>query len=233
MVAAFSNFLHPHKRRAQLQRLLKKAEEGTRKPDPDQREARQLHRRLGSAAIVEIVAAYESGSSVSQLAAAYGRSSDGMMRLLKQEGVKMRFQHLTPERVAEIVRLYEEGKSIYAIQGILAIPKTSVGRALTQAGVQMRGRGGAPRYGRLSASRCRFKSSSIRFRRRRSGVARPGYDIPWACPAIAGRGCDPHRAVLRLVRQARRRTQTVDTAEPLQATSWGCTWNRRSSSSRC
>jgi len=88
---------------------------------------------------------YENGASVKQLAVKHGTSTDGMLRLLKEEGVQMRWQHLTPEQVADVVRLYEEGKSIYKIQDELGIPKTTVRTALEREGVQMRPRPGTRR----------------------------------------------------------------------------------------
>jgi uncharacterized protein YerC len=68
-----------------------------------------------------------------------------MLRLLKQEGVKMRYQSLTAEQVAQVVHLYKAGNSIYAIEDATGVSKTSVARALKNEGVQMRGRGGANR----------------------------------------------------------------------------------------
>jgi DNA-directed RNA polymerase specialized sigma24 family protein len=138
VVGAYSNLLHPYTSQRELKRLLEAAKASIREPDAPVQEPVQLRRRLGSGTIERIVLEYENGSSVKQLATKHNTSSDGMLRLLREEGVQMRWQHLTPEQIADVVRLYESRLSIYKIQDELGIPKTTVRTALEREGVQMR-----------------------------------------------------------------------------------------------
>jgi hypothetical protein len=82
----------------------------TRQPDPRKRTQRKqptihdVHRRLGSDVIAHLIADYEAGQPATALMDTYGLGEGTVLRLLREQGVEIRHQSLTPDQLAEAVR---------------------------------------------------------------------------------------------------------------------------------
>jgi len=98
-----------------------------------------LDRRLSPDAIAELVAAYRSGTSTNRLCQRYQLSKGGVLKILADHGVVMRYQPMTDDEINEAIRLYvDDGLSIRAIAANLGKSKGSVWKALHERGVSMR-----------------------------------------------------------------------------------------------
>ena len=99
---------------------------------------RRLDRRLPPDTITELVSAYRSGTSTIQLCEQYGLSKGGLLKILPEHGVQMRYQPMTKQEMDWAVRLYDEGQSLNAVARKLGKAKGSVWKALRGRGVSMR-----------------------------------------------------------------------------------------------
>lgn len=88
--------------------------------------------------IAELVAAFESGASVPDLARQYGVSKRALRHLLSGRGLQMRKQPLSADEVELAINLYAEGLSLREIGAQIGRGKTSVREALNQCGVVLR-----------------------------------------------------------------------------------------------
>jgi hypothetical protein len=130
VVAAYSNLLHPHKTRGQLQRLLETARTSTREPNVLLPEVRALRRRLGEETVAKITADYEAGRPTTQLMAEHSISKAGVLKLLKDAGVTMRRRSMTEEQVRQARELREQGASIANVAAELQLARETIRRAL-------------------------------------------------------------------------------------------------------
>ncbi|WP_067475233.1 hypothetical protein [Nocardia amamiensis] len=96
---------------------------------------RRLDRRLSPATIEELVDAYRRGTSTNQLCERYQMSKGGLLKILQEHGVQMRYQPMTEEEIDWAVRLYGEGQSLNAVARQLGKAKGSVWKALRGRGV--------------------------------------------------------------------------------------------------
>jgi transposase-like protein len=102
-------------------------------------QTRRLDRRLSPDTIAELVAAYHSGSSTNQLCWRYGISKGGMLKVLADHDVTMRYQPMTDDEITEAVRLYVNDElSIRSTAERLGKSKGSVWKSLRERGIQMR-----------------------------------------------------------------------------------------------
>ncbi|MDE1674847.1 helix-turn-helix domain-containing protein [Nocardia gipuzkoensis] len=99
---------------------------------------RRLDRRLSPAEIAELVDAYRGGTATTELRKRYELSQGGLLKILKQHDVKMRYQPMTDDEIDWAVRLYSEGQSFNSIARRLGKSKGSVWRALRGRGVETR-----------------------------------------------------------------------------------------------
>ncbi|MFI8975320.1 helix-turn-helix domain-containing protein [Nocardia asteroides] len=99
---------------------------------------RRLDRRLSAATIAEVVEGYRGGASTNLLCERYGLSKGGLLKILQEHGVRMRYQPMTEEEIDWAVRLYGEGHSLNAIARQIDKAKGSVWKALRERGVVMR-----------------------------------------------------------------------------------------------
>ena len=104
--------------------------------------ARQVHqqaaRRLGTDGVAEVVAAYLAGVPTTELTETYGMGKGTVLRLLEREGVALRNQGLTDNRVIEAAALYKIGWSCARLGEHFDVDPTTVHHALKFAGVQLR-----------------------------------------------------------------------------------------------
>lgn len=104
--------------------------------------SRSLRRRLPAGVIQEVVSRYDAGEETPLLCKEYGVSKGGLLKLLREEGVRLRRQPLADGVVAEAARLYESGLSLTRVAERLGVSRESLRRGLLDAGVVMRSRGG-------------------------------------------------------------------------------------------
>ncbi|MDQ1075866.1 MULTISPECIES: hypothetical protein [unclassified Microbacterium] len=101
-----------------------------------------LRRRLQPTLIAEIVDKYCSGATTPSLCIEYSLSKGGLLKLLRDEGVRLRCQPLTDEQVREAAALYESGVSLAAIAAHFDVSYGNVRQAFVRDGVERRPRGG-------------------------------------------------------------------------------------------
>jgi transposase-like protein len=100
---------------------------------------RRLDRRLSPDAITELVAAYCTGSSTNELCRSYGISKGGVLQILADHSVAMRYQPMIDDEIDQAVRLYVDDELlIRSIATKLGKSKGSVWKALHERGVTMR-----------------------------------------------------------------------------------------------
>lgn len=75
----------------------------------------RLDDRLGSETLDQIVARYEAGEPTTALAAEHGIAKSSLLRLLKERGIAMRYQHLTADQQTRMRQLRAQGGAIRAI----------------------------------------------------------------------------------------------------------------------
>jgi DNA invertase Pin-like site-specific DNA recombinase len=101
----------------------------------------QAQKRLDPEQIARLIADYEAGEPVNDLAEAYGLHRSTVLNHLKRQSVRRRRSRLTALDVEKIVGLYTSGESVEAIAVELRFRATTVRRALVKAGVGLRRRG--------------------------------------------------------------------------------------------
>ncbi|BAD56908.1 hypothetical protein [Nocardia farcinica] len=99
---------------------------------------RRLDRRLSDTTIASIVQGYRGGASTNRLCEQYGLSKGGLLKILREHGVEMRYQPMTEDEIDWAVELYIEGQSLNTVARQLGKAKGSVRKALMAEGVEMR-----------------------------------------------------------------------------------------------
>ncbi|MGW4126042.1 helix-turn-helix domain-containing protein [Nocardia sp. NPDC004711] len=98
----------------------------------------KLSQRLGQETIRQIVARYEAGEPSTALMSAFGLSKGSLLKVLRDAGVAMRNQGLSPEQINEAEQLYGAGWSLARIGEKLGVDHGTVWRRLKERGVPMR-----------------------------------------------------------------------------------------------
>jgi transposase-like protein len=105
-----------------------------------------MHRALSAEQEAEVVAAYERGASVREIAAERGVSPAAIHGALRRHDVPMRptggVVALTPEQDAEVEAAYTGGESMESIAARLGTGRPAVRSALDRRGVERRAGGG-------------------------------------------------------------------------------------------
>lgn len=128
LLGNFSNHLQAN----QLRTLVRLVETTPpRQPGATAVQPRRLDHRFTPAAIAEIVAFYESGSSTNQLCKQYGLSKGSLLKILDEHGVKTRFQPMTPGEIAHAAALDEAGDSLKTIAGSSGKQREASGKLCT------------------------------------------------------------------------------------------------------
>lgn len=96
---------------------------------------RNLNRRLDPSTWEEIVAKYKAGATTPQLCAEYALSKGGLLNHLRDRGVRLCRQPLSPEQAEEASRLYGYGFSIAAIARYLDTSYTTVRQTFERLGI--------------------------------------------------------------------------------------------------
>ena len=103
---------------------------------------KQVHRRLRPDLVDSLVAGYEGGRTVRQLADQYGIGRETVSKLLSRRGVRTRHQSLTASQTEIAANLYRSGMSLVQVADRMAGSRTAIYNALRRNGVQLRQRRG-------------------------------------------------------------------------------------------
>lgn len=95
-------------------------------------------RRLTPAERAELVAQYQSGLTVYQLADKYGIHRHTVSKHLRAAGVRLRLDGLTAEQIDEAVQLYASGWSLARIAARFDVTSKTVQARLRERGVSFR-----------------------------------------------------------------------------------------------
>src|ERR1700728_1457820 len=123
-----------------LRELLEMVPKGPSEPIP--RTIRQTQRRLRGSEIDELVAAYQAGATVYELAARFRMHRVTVSAVLKRKGVALRAQPLSPNQIATATQFYHEGLSLLKVGERVGCGAECVRQALMKAGVEVRPRNG-------------------------------------------------------------------------------------------
>ena len=104
---------------------------------------RLTFRRLENHEVDDLVEAYRNGSTVYELAHAFGIHRNTVSATLDRRGVPRRNSKLTGDSVGRATDLYASGLSLAAVGGELGVHASTVASALRRGGVQPRPRAGA------------------------------------------------------------------------------------------
>jgi hypothetical protein len=102
------------------------------------RTTKQIHRRLRPPEITELVKAYQGGKTVYELAQQFSVHRNNVSKLLKREGVLLRWRSLSASQIELAVELYQAGQSAAMIAHQFACDPGTVRLALIKSGVKMR-----------------------------------------------------------------------------------------------
>jgi DNA invertase Pin-like site-specific DNA recombinase len=102
------------------------------------RKLRQQQKRHDASEIAQLVAGYQAGSTIFELAEQFGCHHETVCRRLKTEGVQMRGRQLTPAQVDEAERLYTAGHSLASVGEQLGVWSSTIRKHLRNRGVVMR-----------------------------------------------------------------------------------------------
>lgn len=101
------------------------------------RTQRQNH--LDPAAQLEVVAAYQAGASMNEVARAFKMHRTTVVAILKRHGVPQRPRVMSPEQVQAARELYESGLPLAAVGERLGFNGLTIANRLRALGVQLRG----------------------------------------------------------------------------------------------
>jgi DNA invertase Pin-like site-specific DNA recombinase len=113
------------------------------RPPRQPRPPKQENHRLSAEQVAQLVAAYQAGGKVTQLARQFGVHRFTVYRLLKQAGV-LRARGIQVEDLPDVVRLYEAGWSPARLADEYGVVVSTVASTLRKAGVTIRPRPGWP-----------------------------------------------------------------------------------------
>jgi hypothetical protein len=132
----YSNFFPPLLS-GQNNRLIQDvpAPESPKSPTP---RVHAVHRRLSTDTIQQLIADYQAGTPSTQLMVTYSLGKGTVLRLLREHGVQLRHQRMTPTDVAQAIQLYQAGNSLAAIGTKLGYDHAAIWQALKRAGVPRR-----------------------------------------------------------------------------------------------
>jgi hypothetical protein len=133
-----SNLGHLSKNWAELR---KRISESRRRPASSGTSPRSK-RFLVPTDINDIVHRYDTSETIEQIGAHYGMSKTRVALVLREQGVTIRRQGLTDERLTEAAELYAAGRSLAWIGARYGISRTTVAAALRRQGMQLRPRSG-------------------------------------------------------------------------------------------
>jgi hypothetical protein len=111
-------------------------------PRPTLQTPRQVQHRLRPREVDELVAAYQSGSSVYELAKCHRVNRKTVSIILERQGVPRRYRLIEGQQLAVAIKAYESGDSLATIGDKMNVSPYTIRRALLGAGVTIRTRPG-------------------------------------------------------------------------------------------
>jgi hypothetical protein len=122
-----------------LQTLVEMAPSGVIQPNsPKIRTAKQVHKRLLSAQVDQLVSDYRGGAKLTDLVAKFGVSRGTVSKLLESRGIPRRYRKLSTDDIHKMVDLYRTGQSLAKVGAQLDVDPNTVRHHLLRAGVAMR-----------------------------------------------------------------------------------------------
>lgn len=88
--------------------------------------------------IERLIAAYEAGATVYDVAAQFGIARQTVSGILKRHDVRLRRQGLSPEQIDQAARLYQDGWSLKRVGNSLGVDAETIRQRLREHGIQMR-----------------------------------------------------------------------------------------------
>ena len=98
-------------------------------------DSRRVRRRLSSEAIAQVVERYQTGATAAELGAEHGVSKNGMLKLLREQGVQIRTKSLPTAVVTQAMHLHERGLSMRQVSEQLGVSRTALRRNFQKMGV--------------------------------------------------------------------------------------------------
>lgn len=109
-----------------------------------QRPPRQAQTRLDREGVAQLVAAYQAGGRVKQLARQFGVHRLTVSSILQREGVALRPRGIHPDDLPEVIRLYQDGWALARLAAKFDVSPSTVTNTLRRAGVPIRRPGRPP-----------------------------------------------------------------------------------------
>lgn len=88
--------------------------------------------------------AYRSGESSTKLARRFGIGKSSVLCILRQQGVEIRHQSMTPSEIEDAIKLYEAGDSLLTVGQSFGRRASAIQDLLIRAGVARRTTSGKP-----------------------------------------------------------------------------------------
>lgn len=95
----------------------------------------RVRRRLSPEVIAQVVERYRAGATAAELGAEHGVSKNGMLKLLREQGVQIRTKSLPTAVVTQAKRLHERGVSMRQVSEQLGVSRTALRRNFQKMGV--------------------------------------------------------------------------------------------------
>jgi hypothetical protein len=129
-----------------LETLLRKLPDPTKPvPPPADRPRPRRARQLDADQVQELIAGYQAGATVYELATRFGIERRTVSAILHRHGVPVRRRGLSPEQVDTAIHLYNLGWSLARVGAHLGVDHTTVLTKLRERGIPTRDTHGRPR----------------------------------------------------------------------------------------
>ncbi len=129
-----SNPSSPLKRALRAYRKLDLGQVSAHVPRPVVKRAKWLN----ATELTQLVAGYQAGATVYELADQFGVNRNTVAKHLKAQGVRLRLSSLTEDELARAIELYATGLSTAKVGAKLGRDHSTIWQALKGAGVQLR-----------------------------------------------------------------------------------------------
>ncbi len=106
------------------------------------RTKKQIQRRLSADHVDDLVAAFQGGAKVTELATAFGIHRDTVSQILNRAGIQRSAIKLNGPTVDRAIELYRAGNSLAKVAPLVGASPETVRKALLQACVDLRPRSG-------------------------------------------------------------------------------------------
>jgi lambda repressor-like predicted transcriptional regulator len=133
LVRAYSN---PSDQVERLRLLLELPRDARR--ERHQRPPKQAQTRLDPEGVTQLVAGYQAGGRVKQLARQFGIHRLTVSSILQREGVALRPRGIHPDDLAEVIHLYGKGWALARLAAKFDVSPSTVTNTLRRAGVPIR-----------------------------------------------------------------------------------------------